>query len=83
MSAPKPTTTRPRDRRKPVEVDLGFTWGPLNSLLLGLGVVVLLGGYVALARGSITLAPVLLILGYCALIPASLVVRSKQEGSGE
>jgi hypothetical protein len=83
MSAPKPTTTRSRDRRKPAEMDLGFAWGPVNSLLLGLGVVVLLGGYLALSRGSTTLAPVLLILGYCAFIPASLIVRIGQEKSGE
>ena len=65
------------------EADLGFSWGPLNSFLLGLGVAALIAGYVALSRGSITLAPVLLVLGYCGLIPASLLLRGRNQGPGE
>jgi hypothetical protein len=44
---------------------------------------VLVAGYVALSRGSRTLAPVLLVLGYCVLIPSSLLLRARKEGSGE
>jgi hypothetical protein len=40
-------------------------------------------GYLALSRGSITLAPLLLVLGYCVFIPASLVLRGRNQGSGE
>jgi uncharacterized membrane protein len=54
-----------------------------NSLLLGLGLAVLVVGYFALSRGSITLAPVLLVLGYVVLIPASLLLRRRVQGSGE
>ena len=79
----KPTIARPRSLRKPVEADLGFTWGALNSLLLGISLVVLVGGYVALSRGSTTLAPVLLVLGYCVLVPASLLLRGRDQGTGE
>lgn len=83
MSPAKPSTTRPRSLRKPVEADLGFNWGRTNTLLLGLGVVSLAAGYVALSRGSTTLAPVLLVLGYCGLIPASLLVGRGSRGAGE
>jgi len=79
----KPTTTRPRALRKPVEADLGFSWGRLNTLLLGLGILALIAGYVALSRGSTTLAPVLLVGGYCVLIPASLLVRGRTQAPGE
>ena len=72
-----------RARRKVVESDLGFLWGPLNSVLLTLGVAVLVVGYVALSRGSTTLAPVLLVLGYCGLVPASLLLRGRKDASGE
>jgi len=82
MSAVK-VTVKPRSARKPVETDLGFNWGVLNTALLGSGLVVLAAGYWALSRGSITLAPVLLVVGYCGLIPASLLVRGRKEGSGE
>ncbi|MBI1799918.1 MAG: hypothetical protein HYR73_09580 [Candidatus Eisenbacteria bacterium] len=82
MGAVKPGI-KSRGLRRPVEVDLGFSWGLNNSLLLGLGVALLLAGYVALSRGSTTLAPVLLVTGYCGFIPASLLIRAKSGGSGE
>ena len=84
----KPVVKARSQKKAAIESDLGFSWGPLNSLLLGLGIVVLVVGYVALARGSITLAPVLLVFGYVVLIPASLLIRAssgmaRNDGSGE
>jgi hypothetical protein len=78
----KATTIRPKGRR-PIEPDLGFNWGRLNTVLLGLGVTALIVGYLALSRGSTTLAPVLLVAGYCGLIPASLLVRGRGDEAGE
>lgn len=81
----KQLTTQPKSLRaklKP-EVDLGFNWGTLNTVLLALGVAFLGAGYLSLSRGSITLAPVLLVISYCGLIPAALLVRSKGTDSGE
>jgi hypothetical protein len=82
----KPNITRPKSLKAKAavpEVDLGFRWGPWNGLLLLLGVAVLAGGYMSLARGSLTLAPVLLVTGYCVLIPASLLVRGNGSNEGE
>ena len=83
MSTVKPNARRPRAARGPVETDLGFRWGQANSVLLGLGVAALVAGYLALARGSITLAPILLVGGYCVLIPAALLWRGRGSGTGE
>lgn len=83
MRERKPNVTRPRSLKKPVEADLGFSWGTTNNLLLGLGLAALVAGYVALSKGSTTLAPVLLVGGYCGLIPASLLVRGRETGPGE
>jgi len=77
------TTSRTRVPRRPAETDLGFTWGLQNSLLLGIALAVLGLGYVALSRGSTTLAPVMLVLGYCVLVPASLLLRGREKDSGE
>ena len=77
------TTTRARGARRPAETDLGFSWGLQNSLLLGVALAVLGVGYVALSRGSTTLAPVMLVLGYCVLVPASLLLRGRNQDSGE
>ena len=46
-----------------------------NYALLGVGCAVIALGFVLLGRGSITLAPVLLILGYCVLIPVAIMLR--------
>jgi len=80
------TVTRPKSlkpRMPAPEVPLGFRWGSLNSIILAAGVVVLIGGYVSLSKGSITLAPALLVAGYCVLIPASLLVRGGGSDPGE
>ena len=81
----KQMTTQPKSLRAKLrpEVDLGFNWGTLNTVLLALGVACLGAGYLSLSRGSITLAPVLLVFAYCGLIPAALLVRSKGQESGE
>ena len=82
----KPIVTRPKSlkaRTAGPEVDLGFRWGVRNSVLLGLGVVTLVAGYMSLSKGSLTLAPVLLVTGYCVLIPASLLVRGSGSSEGE
>jgi len=84
MSA-KSTVTRPKSLRAKLqpEVDLGFRWGRLNMLCLGTGVVLLAAGYMSLAKGSITLAPLLLVTGYCVFIPGSFLVRGGGSGPGE
>ena len=77
----KPKSLRPKMQAAPA--DLGFTWGPLNTGLLAAGVALLAAGYLSLSRGSITMAPVLLVTGYCVFIPASLLVRGGGSASGE
>lgn len=82
----KPNVTRPKSLKAKMaapEVDLGFRWGMQNSVLLGVGVAVLGAGYMSLAKGSLTLAPALLVTGYCVLIPAALLVRGSGPNKGE
>jgi len=82
MAQAKPVV-KARSAKKMVEADLGLNWGRTNNIVLGLGVLVLVLGYVALSKGSTTLAPALLVLGYVGLIPASLVVRGRADRAGE
>jgi Flp pilus assembly protein TadB len=58
-------------KRKPE--GLPFTRKNYYLFLVGLAVIVI--GYIALAQGSITLAPILLVLGYCVLIPVAILYR--------
>jgi hypothetical protein len=39
-------------------------------------------GYVVLAAGSITLAPLLLVAGYCVFFPMGILLRSGAEARG-
>jgi len=50
------------------------------GLLVGFATIV--AGYALLAGGDITVAPLLLVLGYCVLIPLFLL-RSFLQGKGE
>jgi len=79
----KPVVKARSQRKAAAETELGFDWGLANSLVLGLGLAVLVAGYVSLSRGSITLAPVLLVLGYVVLIPTSLLIRARNSSLGE
>jgi len=54
-------------------VDLPF--GRKNYILFGLGAVAILAGYIFLSRGSITLAPILLLTGYLILIPWGILAK--------
>ena len=49
-------------------------FGPLNLAFLGAAALAITGGYVMLAQGSTTVAPVLLVLGYCVLLPLGLIL---------
>ena len=74
--------TRRRDRGSQVVL------GQRNVLLLIAGLVVVTIGYLLLGKGSLTAAPVLLVVGYCVMIPLSIILwvrkpEDKQTRSGE
>ncbi|HPG40468.1 MAG TPA: hypothetical protein PLP19_04970 [bacterium] len=56
-----------------------------NYQLFGLGALVIVVGYVFLSKGpaesfwSLTLAPILLVIGYCILVPLAIFWRSKKD----
>jgi hypothetical protein len=67
---------RGRGGRKAKEAaadSIGFSARSYWLFAAGFGAIIV--GFVMLSRGSITLAPVLLVLGYCALIPLAIFLR--------
>lgn len=62
-----------KKRRFPLRVNIRFK--TKNYILLALGIVSIIIGFISLARGSITLAPILLIIGYIVLIPLAILLR--------
>ncbi|MGD9140862.1 MAG: hypothetical protein PVJ42_04920 [bacterium] len=63
-------------KQKPPEGSLVL--GKRNVWLLMAGIVVILLGYLLLGRGSTSLAPVLLVLGYCVIVPLSIMLWVRQ-----
>ena len=76
-----------KDEKKAVAKEgLSLPFGRRNYLLMGAGLAAIIIGYIALGSGSITLAPILLVLGYCVLFPLGIVLgdrREKPVGGGE
>lgn len=50
-------------------------FGRKNYILFGVGALLILAGYVTLSQGSITLAPILLLLGYLVVIPWAILAK--------
>ena len=59
-----------------------------NAIVFAAGIGTILVGYLCLSRPpvdgfmSLTLAPILLVLGYCVLIPIALLLGSKAKDKG-
>lgn len=80
---PTPVEQRKRSKRpggprpaEPSSVEIPF--GKTNYIIFAVAAVVILAGYFALSRGSITLAPFLLLLGYLVLIPWGILARTSK-----
>jgi hypothetical protein len=50
-----------------------------NYILFAIGLLVIVLGYITLGYGSITLAPILLVLGYCVIIPIAIIISGGKE----
>ena len=56
-----------------------------NYRLFGIGLLVVILGYIALSKGpwdsfwSLTLAPILLVIGYCVIFPVAILYRKKEK----
>lgn len=80
MATVKKKTAQPSAKADANGVEWPF--GKTNYILFGLALVVLAIGYITLAGGSITLSPILLVIGYCVLIPLAIIYRGRPESYG-
>jgi len=58
-----------------ISPDVGLS--SLNIKLLVLSFLIIVAGFIFLSRGSITLAPILLVLGYCVMVPVAIIYKPK------
>jgi hypothetical protein len=53
-----------------------------NYMILGVGLLFIILGFIFLALGDITLSPIFLVLGYCVVIPLGILLpKEKEEAS--
>ena len=60
-------------KNKPKDTPTALRFTRVNALLAAGGIAALTAGYWLLAQGSITIAPVLLVLGYVVLLPMAII----------
>jgi hypothetical protein len=68
---------KPKPKIEKAKSVLPFT--KKNYILFAIGIFVIVIGYITLGYGSITLAPILLVLGYCVLIPIAIIINGGKE----
>jgi len=59
----------------------GPDFGRRNYMILGAGILTIIIGFVLLALGDITISPILLVLGYCVIIPVGILIPKDKNGN--
>ena len=73
-----------KKQSKVIHLFEGWAFSNTNYLIFLVGILLIVGGYIIMAMGevdsfqSITLAPIMLFLGYVVAIPVALIYRSKK-----
>ncbi len=70
----KPTGASRRAKAATARDGIRIRWERRNIALLGAGLGAILVGYLLLAQGDITFAPLLLVAGYCVLVPLAFIL---------
>ncbi len=85
-------TNEKKSRKKGIrarKTEIPWPFSKENYRLFAIGILILIVGYIFLAQGpwdsfwSRTLAPILLVIGYTIILPASLLYKKKQNGNSK
>jgi hypothetical protein len=66
------------------KLEVIFPLEKINYIIIGVGLAVIIAGYIALSVPTVegfsplVLAPILLVLGYCVIIPVGIMYRKKE-----
>lgn len=60
-----------------------WPYGKKNYLIFGIAAIVIIIGFILLGQGSDTFSVILLVIGYCVLIPAALIIKDKPDATVE
>ena len=71
-----------RGTNKDYQLFRSWDFDKKNYLLFGIGILVIIIGYIIMATGetdsfqSVKLSPIVLVIGYCVIIPISIMYKS-------
>jgi hypothetical protein len=87
----KAVKTRKQEVKHKSFHDENMPLDPVNFKIIGIGIVVILAGYLAMISGGIegflplVVSPILLVIGYCVIIPVGILYQKgrffKSKGS--
>lgn len=77
--ARKDRQSRPEAKAAVRKADAPLPFGKTNMIIFIAGLVAIILGFITLASGSETLAPILLVLGYCVAIPVAILWKDKRQ----
>ena len=73
-----------KSKQKKARQDETLPFERENYIILGVGLLVIICGYIALSQPStdgtfipLTLAPIMLVFGYCVIVPLGIMFRKK------
>lgn len=72
-----------KDSKSEIHLFEGWTFTKTNYLIFGVGLIVIILGYIIMAMGEVysfqalTISPILLFIGYLVILPIALVYRGK------
>ena len=76
-----------QNRESEIHLFEGWVFGKKNYLLFGVGLATIIAAYIVMATGevnsfqSLTLAPIMLFVGYLVIIPLALVFKDNDRKS--
>jgi hypothetical protein len=76
---------KPIKSKRPQRKEITFPLDKSNIMIICVGILLLIIGYIFLAENSVdgflptTVAPILLVLGYCVVIPYGIIRKPKQK----
>jgi len=79
MAQPKPAVKgKPAPK---IKAETGPIFGKRNYILFAAGLLVVIAGFIFLGTGDTVFAPILLVLGYCVIIPIAIIIKDKKKES--
>ncbi len=77
MAQPKPVVKgKPAPK---IKAETGPIFGKRNYILFAVGLLVIIAGFIFLGTGDTVFAPILLVLGYCVIIPIAIIIKDKRK----